>query len=842
MNTDYEQRIRFSLAQLRRRNGHFTFEALCLDLARVTVTPNLVVATGPISGGGDQGRDFETYRSYTAEPTTNPGQALELSATDQVAFVCTIQQRGLTAKILADVAKVATSDRPFDLVIAYCEADLAVSQRHRLAERAAKEHDLRLEIFDGTFIAAELARRPELAWLVERDLFVTASDPEPEVRTLPRAPMRFINRGSELSELDGLLRRAEHADGPTVGVVTGMRGVGKSAISNVWAHRHRDHFEGDLFADFSRRRHGQHVDPSDVLGDLLRDLGTPPAAVPATLSDRQRLFQRVTAQRRLLVVLDDIDEPAQALAALPSGPGSVVVVTSSRHLDELVYEGADLVSLGPLQTSGAHLLLAEMVGAARLSNEEEATGQLLELCGGLPIALCVAAGRLVRHPEWAVDDLLAKIDHEQDRLAALSGEGRFDLTALFDFAYADLEAPAAELYRCLALLPGPTITGPLVAVALDRDLDVASTSLRSLEDANLATGTAPDRYRLHDLVREHSERVGMRDLAEAERLAAQHRAVRWWRDAARVADHAVVADRLRFGDEPISSAHLPVLTSPEDSFTWFASERPSVLAAMRLAADLGLDRDVWHFGEALWPLVMNHKFFPEWLESQSLAAASANRVAEHAWEARVRSQLAQAYAELGREQECLAELDRSLRAVALSGDAALWASVIEYHGVCDVRLGRVVESLRHFGEARDRFLDCGLARGVAIQDYHLGWASTLLGDHNEALVHLDNAEPALREADDRITLARCWLRRGESLAALGRDREATIALEACSNAMAELGILFEQAEACEVLAELADRTNEPTFAHKQRQRAFDIYSELHHPRAATLVEQLAEAV
>jgi len=59
--------IRSALADLDGLNAHHEFEHLCRQLAMRRVATNVLPATGPVSAGGDQGRDFETYRSRPHE-------------------------------------------------------------------------------------------------------------------------------------------------------------------------------------------------------------------------------------------------------------------------------------------------------------------------------------------------------------------------------------------------------------------------------------------------------------------------------------------------------------------------------------------------------------------------------------------------------------------------------------------------------------------------------------------------------------------------------------------------------------------------------------------------------
>lgn len=90
--------VRFALSNLSARNGHHEFEALCLEVARQSVTPNVIPATGPVAGRGDQGRDFETFRSRVTPRLGTTGLLLGLDGHEIVAFACTLQRRGLQRK------------------------------------------------------------------------------------------------------------------------------------------------------------------------------------------------------------------------------------------------------------------------------------------------------------------------------------------------------------------------------------------------------------------------------------------------------------------------------------------------------------------------------------------------------------------------------------------------------------------------------------------------------------------------------------------------------------------------------------------------------------------------
>jgi tetratricopeptide (TPR) repeat protein len=663
-------------------------------------------------------------------------------------------------------------------------------------------------------------------------------------RDLPRAPLRFVNRGQELAMLDRLLQPREGTVGAQVAVVRGMHGVGKSAIGSFWAHRCRTMFEdGDLFGDFSKRRHGGAVDVGEVLGDFLRDLGTADAAVPPTLAARQKLFGRLTADKKLLVLLDDVDQPAQVKAVLPSGPGSVVVVTTNFGLEELLYDGADLIELEPLDDDTARDLLIGMVGVERASAESMAMDDLIRTCAGLPIALCVCGGRLASHPTRSISWLAEQVTREGRSLQALSGPGAYAVEGVFDFAYSDLPLPTARIYRRLGLHPGRDITAPAVAALADVGLAEATEALEVLHDAHLVEMPTSDRFRLHDLIRDHTLACAVRDEPEPDREESLGRLVGWYCDAVRVADRSIVLDRLRLSDLiQLKSQNLPVFATPADSFGWFGGERSNVLSVQRAAYDREWDKQVWLIAEALWPLCASHRLFAEWIESQQLGIAAGLRLGDAAVEARMRSQLARAYAEFGDFQAAEDEMSRAISAAEVSRNDMLKASVTEFGGVCRLRQGDAERALEAFRAARPMFETGGNARGAALQDYYIGWALTSLGEYGAALETLGLARAELAAVGDEISVGRVLVRRGEALRGLGRYDEAAVELAAALDAMSRLDIPFEQAEALETLASVVESRGNADVARAHRQQAYRIYKSLGHPHADDLLSLITRGL
>ncbi|MEU6320678.1 hypothetical protein [Streptomyces sp. NPDC047009] len=151
-----EKRIRFALSILGESNSHHEFEALCLGLARRRITSNLLPATGPVSGGGDQGRDAESHWSNI--PQELPGTSLfaSLASTQRVVMACTIQSTDIPGKIRKDLASICGRGTPVDRVIYFTVTAVPTRKRHDLIDEAARTHQVDLEIWDAAALALHL--------------------------------------------------------------------------------------------------------------------------------------------------------------------------------------------------------------------------------------------------------------------------------------------------------------------------------------------------------------------------------------------------------------------------------------------------------------------------------------------------------------------------------------------------------------------------------------------------------------------------------------------------------------------------------------------------------------
>jgi hypothetical protein len=185
-----------------------------------------------------------------------------------------------------------------------------------------------------------------------------------------------------------------------------------------------------------------------------------------------------------------------------------------------------------LDAAGASALVTQVIGRERVAGESEALAELIELCGYLPLALRVAAGRLATRPHLAVTKMVDRLHDERCRLDHLT-HGALDVRASIRLSYNGLSAHAQHLLRGLGDLEVSEVTLWVAAALLDLTATQAEEVLEEIFDAQLIDVTEQGsagyvRFRLHDLVGVFArEQVRRAELPE-ERVSALKRALGSW--------------------------------------------------------------------------------------------------------------------------------------------------------------------------------------------------------------------------------------------------------------------------------------------------------------------------
>ncbi|UOX85426.1 tetratricopeptide repeat protein [Amycolatopsis sp. FBCC-B4732] len=649
------------------------------------------------------------------------------------------------------------------------------------------------------------------------------------ILSMRRDVAAFTGREDELRDLVGAIGEAGG-----IHAIDGMPGVGKTTFAVHVAHLLADRFpDGLMFLPLHGHTAGQRpVEPGAALASLLAATGVDAQAMPAGLDDRAALWRHRMAGSRVLLLLDDAVGHEQVRPLLPGSATCVVLITSRRRLESV--EDLNPVSLGVLPRSEAEALFIRL--SRTRDADPEALAELMELCGYLPLAINLLAGRLRHHPSWNLRHLVGKVSRTKDRLAELRAEN-LAVASAFQLSYDDLPVAERQLFRRLGLHPGTDIDS-FAAAALDgRPVDATADRLDALYTDHLVDELLPGRYRCHDLIREYARTLTGHDPA-AENDHALYRLLDYYLHCAttagaRLPDHRgnAALPRLKPGHLP---DRLPDLGSVRSAREWLDAEHANIGSCLdRVARDRPV-RSVY-LADALQPHL---EFRGHW----ALALAVQRTVLETARERSGEREQAVALTHLGRMQRRVgahAEAEKSLSAALAiqvgRGDELGQANALINLGAARARLGNYRAAMADFTRAQELYGRLGdqLGRANALKD--LGEVQILVGDRETATTTLALARELSVAAGSR---------RGEANALIGLGRihylsgdypEATETLSRAHRLHVEHSGPLDEANALVALGRVHHLTGQYRRADEAFTAAHDIYTGLghRHGQAAT---------
>ncbi|WP_327085945.1 AfsR/SARP family transcriptional regulator [Nonomuraea sp. NBC_01738] len=324
-------------------------------------------------------------------------------------------------------------------------------------------------------------------------------------RTHARRAGRLVGRQPQVeAALGGLVASQRHA--PPVVLVVGPPGSGKSALCTQVSDQSGERYpDGQIHARATDAA-GRPNDAGWLLLSLLRAVGMPPDRIPASTDERARMFRSHTAERQMLIMIDDVVHMRQLVPLLPSNEACGVLVAGRRML--CGPEITRTVELRPLDILDGVELLSGALGACRVTAEPMAAKELVWLCEGLPSMLAEVAGRLLRHPDESLDDAVTWVRHELDSLQ--------EMRASVERSYR-LAAPAVQqAFRLLSTAIEFPVSASSAAWLLGISESQAEYRLEELVDLRLVEVALPGHSRRpHYRLRRSVRRVAQRLCSEA---------------------------------------------------------------------------------------------------------------------------------------------------------------------------------------------------------------------------------------------------------------------------------------------------------------------------------------
>ncbi|MEU6401540.1 tetratricopeptide repeat protein [Streptomyces sp. NPDC046985] len=397
---------------------------------------------------------------------------------------------------------------------------------------------------------------------------------------LPEPTGVFAGRRQEMALIRQWVQaaRAGSETQPTVVVLHGPQGSGRSALAVRAAHDLKDQFRGAVVVDLR----GDSADEAplttrEALLHLLNRLGAPREQL--LFRDRSSAGQQVKRLGELYdqhltglpvtIVLDDASDAEQVRALVPERSDSLVLVTARTALPlpgDLPARVHQL-PVRALDEAGAEELLSAAAQDASEPYDAESAERIGRLCGGLPLALRVAGSSLgPRSPRRLAADLEAYGPVEP-------------VERVLWLRYTDQPETGRRLLRRLALAGRASLGAAAAAALLGADEAEAARQLAALARSGLIDHVRGSRYRLHDLVRAFAHARLLDEEEPAERTAAQERLI---------GNYAELADsvlRLVDGNNSTRSDRFSPhgFTSLDEALRWLDDESSFITAALRHA-------------------------------------------------------------------------------------------------------------------------------------------------------------------------------------------------------------------------------------------------------------------
>ncbi|MEU6717373.1 BTAD domain-containing putative transcriptional regulator [Nonomuraea sp. NPDC046802] len=591
---------------------------------------------------------------------------------------------------------------------------------------------------------------------------------------LPAGVASFVGRAEEVAQVSAALA-GDGPDAVRICQISGIGGVGKSSLAIHVAHALAGRYpDGQLYVNL----HGASpqvapVEPIEALGRFLRSLGVAGSTVPMDLEEAAGRFRSLTDGKRMLVILDNARDAAQVRPLLPGSPACAVLITSRRMLTS--FDGAVQLSLDMLPDGDALDLLSGMVGEELIAAEPAASAEVVRLCGGLPLALCLAAARLRARPSWKVSELAGRLASAHRRLDELRADDR-ELRASFQTGYQGLKsdpdgAAAARMFRLLGLLDVPDIGLPTAAALAALPEERTQHLLDLLVDARLVQDRARDRYSLHDLLRLFARERAQEEESEQGRQLAVERTLHYYLATARTAVGMLKpasAWRNEVGPSSLTHPGLALETN-EDLRAWIDAEEDSLLAVVGQtrgtpAAELGVALAA-AFAVPLF-------YVGRWRGQMALSEAALRAVADSAeplHEALIHGDLGWAHVCVGNQAVGIAHLRRSLAIYRRLGNTRRAAALLDHLGIAYRGAGRFDEAADHHRQAI-ALMDDRYREGAGLN--HLGLVYQRAGRFSEAIEAGARSVALLEETSTAVDVLSALVNLAEAYRLAGDPEEA----------------------------------------------------------------------
>jgi DNA-binding SARP family transcriptional activator/tetratricopeptide (TPR) repeat protein len=643
--------------------------------------------------------------------------------------------------------------------------------------------------------------------------------------SLPPDTAGFTGRDGELDRITAAVPGAAGNGGVVaIRAIDGMPGVGKTALAVHAAYLLRDRFpDRQLFIDLRAHTPGRDpLAPEAALAALLAAAGADPRFLPEDLEGRAVMWRDRMAGQRALLVLDNAASSAQVTPLLPGGDSCLVLISSRRHLADLL--GAVVpVMLETLPPDRAREMFVRLAPRAA-GGPAALVAELAGLAGFLPLAISLLARVYNRHPSWSLADLAAET---RARLLTLAAENH-SVAAAFEVSWRHLAAGQQDFFRRLGLHPGTAIDAYAAAALAGIPLGEAASLLDGLHGEGLLTETGYRRYGMHDLIRRYAADRAAAGQA-ADRDQAVGRLLDYYQHAATLAGALIARqDPSRLAPVPpaVRPAAVPDLSDRARALSWMRAERASLLTCLDYAARAGQHARLVALTAGTGALLRHDGPWTSAITRHAAAVSAARYLGDRPGHARALHHLGIARRLTGDFAGAAAALEEALGIFGDLGDRHGQAGALHDLGVVRYSTSDNPGAAAVLEEALGIFGDLGDRHGQAHALRILGDVRRMSGDYPGAARALEEALGIFGDLGDRHGQAGVLGYLGDVRRMSGDYPGAAPALEEALGIFSDLGDRPGQASVLLSLGATRQATGDSPGAARALEDALDIYRDL----------------
>lgn len=265
------------------------------------------------------------------------------------------------------------------------------------------------------------------------------------INTIPSLPKPFLGREHEFETLENILfpKNVSLQDRLTMIVITGLGGMGKTALAHAFAKKYQSRFSDAQISIEFQGSTERPLTPEESLQRILIALGVniDGAIVRADLAS---IYRKHCVSRRILIIANDVGSVDQVQDLIPS-EGSLLIITSRKYIP---LPGLEHITLAPLaDTAARQLLLARY---PEISNHAK---ELADLCSNIPLALVLASSFLKKNPDWTIAEYINELRQHPPSALTLGEASIHAILATTMSHLTQIDAQSAWAWHTLAVFP-----------------------------------------------------------------------------------------------------------------------------------------------------------------------------------------------------------------------------------------------------------------------------------------------------------------------------------------------------------------------------------------------------